>query len=68
MLQRALKLRKAIDLFCLQYIESKKLDKRFKLDDLTWSRLETICDILQHFELAIKTLKGSLKEGHHGAL
>jgi hypothetical protein len=34
MLQRALKLRKTIDLFSLQYIESKKLNKRFKLNNL----------------------------------
>jgi hypothetical protein len=39
MLKRALLLRKLIDLFCLQYIESKNLDVGFKLNDLAWSRL-----------------------------
>jgi hypothetical protein len=68
MLQRALLLRKAIDLFCLQYIESKDLDVGFKLDDLAWSRLQVVCDILEKFEYATKTLEGSAKEGHHGTL
>lgn len=68
MLQRALTLRKAVDLFCLQYIESKELDKSFKLDDLAWSRLQSLCDILQYFEYATKPLEGSASQGHHGAL
>lgn len=68
MLRRALVLRKAIDLFCLQYIESKDLDAGFKLDDLAWSRLQVVCDILEKFEYTTKTLEGCAKEGHHGAL
>lgn len=68
MLQRALALRKAIDLFCLQYVESKELNISFKLDDLAWSRLQSLCDILQYFEYATKALEGSAREGHHGAL
>jgi hypothetical protein len=68
MLKRALRLRKAVDLFCLQYIESKDLETGFKLDDLAWSRLQAVCDILEKFEVVTKILEGSAKEGHHGAL
>jgi hAT family C-terminal dimerisation region len=68
MLKRALLLRKPIDLFCLQYIESKDLNTGFKLDGLAWSRLQAVCDILEKFEVVTKTLEGSAKEGHHGAL
>jgi len=68
MILRALKLREAIDIFCIQYIESGELHKSVKIDKLIWKRLQTICDIMGNFEIATNQLEGSASCGHHGAL
>lgn len=68
MLQRAIKLRKTVDLFCLQYIDSKKLPENARISDETWSLIGQICEILEHFSYATLTLEGAAKDGHHGSL
>lgn len=68
MLRRAKRLRKAIDLFCLQYIDSKDLEETVRISDDTWSLIGKICDILEHFEYATLALEGAATDGHHGAL
>jgi hypothetical protein len=68
MLRRALVLREAIDLFCMQFIKTGELDPKARIDDDTWALLERICEMLEHFNTATLQFQGHAKEGHHGAL
>jgi hypothetical protein len=68
MLKRAKLLRRAINLFCLQYIDSKDLDASVIISDESWELLEQICDILELFHYATEKLQGAAKDGKHGAL
>jgi hypothetical protein len=56
MLKRAKLLRGAINLFCLQYIDSKDLDASVIISDESWKLLEQICDILELFHYATEKL------------
>ena len=68
MLKRAILLRKAINLFCLQYIDSKDLDASAIISDESWDLLSEICNILELFDYATEKLQGAAKDGKHGAL
>jgi hypothetical protein len=68
MLKRAKLLRGVINLFCLQYIDSKDLDASVIISDESWKLLEQICDILELFHYATEKLQGAAKDGKHGAL
>lgn len=68
MLKRAKLLRKAINLFCLQYIDSKDLDASVMISDESWDLLDEICTILELFDYATEKLQGAAKDGKHGSL
>lgn len=68
MLKRAKQLRKAINLFCLQYIDSKDLDTSAIISDETWDLLDEICSILELFDYATEKLQGAAKDSKHGSL
>jgi hypothetical protein len=68
MLKRAIQLRKALNLFCLQYINSGDLDASVMVLDETWELIEHICSILELFDFATEKLQGAAKDGKHGAL
>jgi hypothetical protein len=68
MLVRAKQLRRAIDLFCLQYINSGELDASTTISDETWALIDHICEILGLFDFATLNLQGAATEGAHGAL
>jgi hypothetical protein len=68
MLRRALLLREAINLFCIQYIRLGELETEAMIDDETWSLLQRICDILEVFNIATLQFQGKGQDGHHGAL
>lgn len=63
MLKRATLLRKAINLFCLQYIDSKDLDTSAIISDESWDLLDEICSILELFDYATEKLQGAAKDG-----
>jgi hAT family C-terminal dimerisation region len=68
MIQRALLLRQAIDLFIHTYIKKRELDESVAIDDDTWALLESICAVLEHFNIATLSLEGAAKQAHHGSL
>jgi hypothetical protein len=68
MLRRAQLLRRAINLFCLQYVDSKDLEASVVISDETWELLDQICGILELFHYATEKLQGAAKDGKHGAL
>lgn len=68
MIQRALLLRQAIDLFIQTYIKKRELDESAVINDSTWALLEHICAILEHFNVATLSLEGAAKQAHHGSL
>jgi hypothetical protein len=61
MIQRALQLRQAIDLFIHTYIKKRELDESAVIDDDTWALLERISAILEHFNVATLSLEGAAK-------
>jgi hypothetical protein len=67
-LKRAKQLRRAIHLFCIQYIDSGNLDSSVAISDETWELVDRICDILNIFDYATKKLQGAAKEALHGSL
>jgi hypothetical protein len=68
MLKRAVKLRKAVDLFCLQYIDIGELDESVRISADTWVLIEQLCAILEEFEVATTELEGHGAHGYHGSL
>jgi hypothetical protein len=68
MIERALLLREAIDLFCLQFVDSGNLEASVRINDDTWVRLERLCEILKLCEYTTLRLEGSAANAHHGAL